>query len=130
MWLPHMSVSRSSIGCAERITRELKRQGLKVGRRRAARLMRGQGIAGITRRKRRYLTRPDEGAALVPDLIGRRFTAPMPGLKLVGDISCFPTREGWLYLATVLDLCRRDPPLDQAPPRLSRARHSRKPGDL
>jgi putative transposase len=37
-------------------------------------------------------------------LIRREFTAPMPGLKLVGDISCFPTSEGWLYLATVLDL--------------------------
>jgi putative transposase len=70
--------------------------------------MREQGIAGITRRKRRNLTRPDEGAAPVPDLIGRRFTAPMPGLKLVGDISCFPTREGWLYLATVLDLCSKE----------------------
>jgi putative transposase len=70
--------------------------------------MREQGIAGITRRKRRNLTRPDKGAALVPDLIGRRFTAPMPGLKLVGDISCFPTREGWLYLATVLDLCSKE----------------------
>jgi putative transposase len=93
---------------AERITRELKRQGLEVGRRRVARLMRAQGIAGITRRKRRSLTKPDEGAALVPDLVGRQFTAPMPGLKLVGDISCFPTREGWLYLATVLDLCSKE----------------------
>jgi len=32
----------------------------------------------------------------------------MPGLKLVGDISCFPTSEGWLYLATVLDLCSKE----------------------
>jgi putative transposase len=93
---------------AERITRELKRQGFEVGRRRVARLMRAQGITGITRRKRRSLTKPDECAALVPDLVGRHFTAPMPGLKLVGDISCFPTREGWLYLATVLDLCSKE----------------------
>jgi transposase InsO family protein len=32
----------------------------------------------------------------------------MPGLKLVGDISCFPTSKGWLYLATVLDLCSKE----------------------
>lgn len=32
----------------------------------------------------------------------------MPGLRLIGDISCFPTGEGWLYLATVLDLCSRE----------------------
>jgi len=93
---------------ALRVTRELQRQGVPVGRRIVARLMRDHGIAGITRRKRRNLTKPDVGAAAVPDLIRRRFTAPMPGLKLVGDISCFPTGEGWLYLATVVDLCSRE----------------------
>jgi len=36
------------------------------------------------------------------------FTAPMPGLKMIGDISCFPTAEGWLYLATVLELCSKE----------------------
>ena len=70
--------------------------------------MRQQGIAGITRRRRRNLTKPDKDAATIPDLIRRRFTAPMPGLKLTGDISCFPTSEGWLYLATVLDLCSKE----------------------
>jgi putative transposase len=70
--------------------------------------MRAHGIAGVTRRKRRNLTKPDSGAAAIPDLIRRDFTAPMPGLKLIGDISCFPTSEGWLYLATVLDLCSKE----------------------
>ena len=93
---------------AERITRELRRQGIEVGRRRVARLMREYGITGITRRKRRNLTKPDHGAVAVPDLIRREFTAPMPGLKLTGDISCFRTDEGWLYLATVLDLCSKE----------------------
>ena len=72
--------------------------GVSVGRRRVARLMRAHGIAGITRRKRRDLTKPDADAAMVPDLIRRDFTAPMPGLKLIGDISCFATSEGWLAL--------------------------------
>ena len=93
---------------AERITRELKRQSIKVGQRVVTRLMQANGIAGITRRRRRNLTKPDRGAAAVPDLIRRRFTAPMPSLKLTGDISCFPTGEGWLYLATVLDLCTKE----------------------
>jgi putative transposase len=93
---------------AERTTRELKRQGIEVGRRRVARLMREHGIAGITRRRRRSSTKPDADAAAVPDLIRREFTAPMPGLKLIGDISCFRTGEGWLYLATVLDLCSKE----------------------
>jgi transposase InsO family protein len=54
---------------AEWITRELKRQGFEVGRRRVARLMREHGIAGTTRRKRRNLTKPDRDAAVVPDLV-------------------------------------------------------------
>jgi transposase InsO family protein len=93
---------------AERVTRELKRQGVEVGRRVVTRLMLANGISGITRRRRRNLTRPDKGAAAVPDLVRREFTAPMPGLKLIGDISCFRTREGWLYLATALDLCSKE----------------------
>jgi transposase InsO family protein len=94
----------------ERVTRELKRQGLEVGRHRVARLMRERGLAGITRRKRQNLTRPDSAAAAaaIPDLLRREFTAPMPGLKLIGDNNCFPTGEGWLYLATVLDLCSKE----------------------
>lgn len=91
-----------------RVTRELQRQGVPVGRRVVTRLMQEQGIRGVTRRRRRNLTKPDKGAAAVPDLIRRDFTAPMPGLKLIGDISCFRTAEGWLYLATAVDLCSKE----------------------
>jgi putative transposase len=91
-----------------RVTRELQRHGIPVGRRIVARLMRENGIAGVTRRRRRNLTRPDASAATVPDLIKREFTAPMPGLKLIGDITCFATCEGWLYLATAVDLCSKE----------------------
>jgi hypothetical protein len=107
-WITKIHTAHPAYG-AERVTRELKRQGPEIGRRRVARLMREHGTAGITRRKRRNLTKPDkDAAAAVPDLIRREFTAPMPGLKLFGDISCFPTSEGWLSLATVLDLCSKD----------------------
>jgi transposase InsO family protein len=92
----------------QRVTRGLQRRGVPVGRRVVVRLMRALGMAGVTRRNRRNLTKPDAGASAVPDLIRRDFTARMPGLKLVGDISCFPTAEGWLYLATVLDLCSKE----------------------
>lgn len=96
-WIVEVHTAHPAYG-AERVTRGLKRQGLEIGRRRVARLMREHGITGITRRRRRNLTRPDVGAAAIPDLIRREFTAPMPGLRLVGDISCFPTGEGWVYL--------------------------------
>ncbi|GAA2670748.1 DDE-type integrase/transposase/recombinase [Streptomyces lunalinharesii] len=58
----------------------------------------------MTRRRRRSLTRPDKKARPAPDLIGRDFTASVPGTKLVGDITFLPTAEGWLYLACWLDL--------------------------
>ena len=43
-----------------------------------------------------------------PDLIGRDFTAQAPGQRFVGDITYLPTQEGWLYLATTIDLFNRE----------------------
>ena len=76
---------------AGRVARGLQWQGVEVGCRQVTRLMREHGIAGTSRRKRRKLTRPDTDAGAVPELIRREFTAPMPGLKLIGDTNCFPT---------------------------------------
>ncbi|MBP2334754.1 transposase InsO family protein [Saccharothrix coeruleofusca] len=44
----------------------------------------------------------------MPNLTGRDFTAPAPGRRLVGDITCLPTPEGWLYPVTVIDLHNRE----------------------
>ncbi|MCL7369665.1 IS3 family transposase [Streptomyces ardesiacus] len=87
---------------------ELRRLGRRVNRKRVARLMREHGIQGVTRRRRRSLTRPDKKARPAPDLIGRDFHAEVPGTKLVGDITALPTAEGWLYLACWLDLATRE----------------------
>ena len=78
----------------------------EVGRRRVARLRREHGIAGITRRRRRNLTKPDQDAAA--NLIRRKLTAPIPRLRLTGVISRFRLDKGWLNLATVLDLCGKE----------------------
>lgn len=99
--------SRHTYG-VPRIHAELRRRGRQVNRKRIARLMRERDIRGVTRRKRRSLTRPDTKAKPAPDLIGRDFHAERPGIKLVGDITCLPTAEGWLYLACWLDLATRE----------------------
>ena len=91
-----------------RVTTELRRRGRPVNRKRVERIMRERGIVGITRRRRRSLTKQDSAAAPAPDLIGRDFTAPAPGQRLVGDITYLPTAEGWLYLATTIDLFNRE----------------------
>ncbi|MFE2713945.1 IS3 family transposase [Streptomyces mirabilis] len=92
-----------------RVTAALCRGGRLVNRKRVERVMRQHGIAGNSRRTgRRSLTKADGKAAPAPDLIGRDFTAIGPGTKIVGDITCIPTAEGWLCLASWLDLATRD----------------------
>ncbi|MGA6161007.1 IS3 family transposase [Stenotrophomonas sp. NPDC087984] len=91
-----------------RVHAELRRLGRAVNRKRVERIMRERRITGVTRRRRRSLTRPDRQARPAPDLIGRDFTAARPGTRLVGDITYLPTREGRLYLARWLDLATRE----------------------
>jgi transposase InsO family protein len=97
-------------GCygSPRVADELRRRGLRVNRKRVERIMRERHIVGVTRRRRRSLTKQDTTAAPAPDLVGRDFTAPAPGQRLVGDITYLPTGEGWLYLATAIDLFNRE----------------------
>ena len=91
-----------------RVTDELRRRGRRVNRKRVERIMRERRIVGITRRRRLALTKQDTTAPPAPDLIGRDFTAPAPGHRFVGDITYLPTQEGWLYLATTIDLFNRE----------------------
>lgn len=65
------------------------------------------GISGCQPNSKRVTTVPDEGAPARPDLIRRDFTSCVPGTRLVGDITYLRTGQGWLYLATVIDLCTR-----------------------
>jgi transposase InsO family protein len=66
--------------------------------------MRERGLRGCQPRAYKRTTVPGEQPVTSPDLIGRDFTAAAPGARLVGDITYLRTGEGWLYLATVIDL--------------------------
>ncbi len=72
---------------APRITVELHDAGLRVNRKRVARVMRRFGVQGLRLRRRVRTTVPDPAAAKAPDLIGRDFTAPEPNQRYVGDIT-------------------------------------------
>ena len=98
--------SRQTYG-ARRVWAELRAQGVTVTRRRVARLMRALGLQGVTRRKRRCTTRRDAQAAVAPDRVQRRFAASEPNRLWVADITYVPTLEGFVYLATVLDVFSR-----------------------
>lgn len=77
------------------------------GRKRVARLMREQGLQGVHRRSWRHATKQDPAAVPAPDLVNRKFTATAPDQLWVADVTYVPTVEGWLYLATVLDVFSR-----------------------
>ncbi|HEX8009161.1 MAG TPA: IS3 family transposase [Trebonia sp.] len=100
--------SRGTYG-APRIHALLQHEGQRCGRRRVARLMRLLGLQGRHRRRRQVTTIPDLDAAKRPDLIGRDFQ-PYPAAidtRWCGDITYIATDEGWLYLATVIDIDSR-----------------------
>jgi putative transposase len=90
-----------------RVTAELGRRGWRVNHKRVERLMRTHGIVGYRPRRRRSLTRAAAGAAPAPDLLGRLFDPDRPNVAWCGDITWIPTDEGWLYLASVIDLASR-----------------------
>ena len=67
------------------------------------------GLAGCQSRAYKTTTQPDPDPPTAPaDLVGRDFTATVPGTKLVGDITYIRSWTGWLYLATVIDCCTRE----------------------
>lgn len=77
------------------------------GRKRVARLMRQAGLEGVHRRRFTITTRPRRGAELAPDLVNRGFHADEPNRLWVSDITYVPSDEGFLYVATVLDVVSR-----------------------
>lgn len=99
--------SRGTYG-APRIHAELKSQGIECSRPRVARLMRKAGIKA--RRRRAYkvtTTLSKHNYPVAPNTLNRQFWAAGPDEKWVGDITYIPTKEGWLYLAAVLDIYSR-----------------------
>jgi len=99
------AASKGTYG-APRLQIDLADAGIRVGRKRVARLMRNAGLAGVTRRKSTVTTVRD-GARQAPDLVNRDFTAHKPNMLWVADITYIPTWAGFLYLAVVLDAFSR-----------------------
>jgi putative transposase len=93
---------------APRVLEDLREDGYHVGRKRVARLLRHEGLHGVS--KRRGAVRPVHTArdtATAPDLVRRAFTATAPNQRWVADITYVPTAAGFLYLAVVLDVFSR-----------------------
>ena len=98
--------SRATYG-APRIHAELAAEGIRIGRKRVARLMKAAGLRGVSRRKWVTTTVRDRAARPAPDLVDRNFAAAGPNRLWVADITYIPTWAGFLYLAVVLDAFSR-----------------------
>ena len=97
---------RSVYGC-RRVAAQLNREGHECSVGLVVELMRQLGLRAVQPRAYERTTISARTTVATPDLIGRDFTATAPGRRLVGDITYLKTGEGWLYLATVIDLATR-----------------------
>ena len=100
------SLSHETYG-SPRMTHELREQGLAAGRRRVARLMRENGLRARQPRRFRRTTDSQHAFPVAPNRLDQDFTAAAPDEKWGVDLSYIWTREGWLYLAVVIDLYAR-----------------------
>lgn len=98
--------SRGTYG-SPRITKDLWFSGLRCNRKRVARLMRKLGIAARTKKKFKATTNSRHNLEVASNVLNREFRASTPNKSWVGDITYVWTHEGWLYLATVIDLFSR-----------------------
>jgi len=90
-----------------RVHAMLRREGIGVGEKRVARLMRVAGLEGAYRRRRKGCTVGVAGVEPFGDLVGRDFRPDAPNRVWATDIKQVKTGEGWLYLAAVQDLFSR-----------------------
>ena len=98
--------SRRTYG-SPRIYHELRERRFPCGRHRVARLMRQDGLEGTYRRRFRVTTHSQHRWPVAPNRLQRRFEVATVDTVWAGDLTYIWTREGWLYLAVLLDLCSR-----------------------
>jgi len=106
----HADADTESYG-SPRMTRELQHEhGIEFSENRVARVMRKAGIRAKSKRAFRPKTTvqdPSHGSSVAPNRLAKLEAIDAPGQVLVSDITYIPTREGWLYLAVVMDLFSR-----------------------
>ena len=90
-----------------KITADLRDEGYQCGRHKVARLMRIAGLKGCPKRRFRVTTTRDPSHPVAANLLDQDFTAEAPNQRWASDITYISTRQGWLYLAVVMDLFSR-----------------------
>ena len=100
--------SRQTYGTRRIKDKLLRNHGFIVSRRRIKNIMKDLNLS--VKMKRRFIvntTNSNHNLPIAPNILNRDFSSFLPDTKYVGDITYIPTNEGWLYLATVIDLYSR-----------------------
>ena len=92
---------------ADKVWRQLNREGVAVARCTVERLMRQQGLQGVRRGKAVRTTVPDPKAPCPLDRVNRQFRAERPNQPWVADFTYVSTWQGWVYVAFVVDVFSR-----------------------
>jgi transposase InsO family protein len=90
-----------------RMSTELRRAGMVINEKKVRRLMRRAGLIGRHHPRKCRTTFPGPDGYVIADLVGRRFDPGAPDVAWCQDITYIPTGEGWLFLASTLDLGSR-----------------------
>lgn len=99
-------LSRNSYGW-RRMLRTLNQEGIVCNHKKVRRLMKELHLVPKVKKKFKATTNSNHGLPVEPNRLERKFYAIKPNVAWVGDITYIATDEGWLYLATVIDLCSR-----------------------
>ncbi len=90
-----------------KISKKLQQSGVDISERTVSRIMKQEGIRSRTVRKYKPTTNSNHSLPVHENVLEQNFSADAPNQKWVTDITYIPTREGWLYLASVMDLYSR-----------------------
>ena len=89
------------------LVKKLRKEGMSVSRRKVMKLMKQEGLVCQQRRAYKVTTKARSGAEVAPDLLNQNFNPPGPEQVWASGITCLRTGEGWLYLATIMELYSR-----------------------
>jgi putative transposase len=111
--------SRHTYG-SRRIAADLRAEGINIGPNKVARIMRDNGIKAKTKRKYKVTTNSRHSLPIAPNLLKNRPKADKPNKIWVADITYIWTREGWIYLSSILDTFARRIVAWELSPRLTK----------
>ena len=109
LWLKIQQIYYNTKGRygSPRITKELNMQGIKVSETLVAKLMRQHGVRSIVKMRYKVTTDSAHKYPVVKNILNREFTVEKENTVWVSDITFITTKQGWIYLTTVIDLLDR-----------------------